>query len=579
MTDARPAKPPSPSPTARTAELLVEIAVATAGEADLDQILLATLDRLAELVPFTGGSIALIDGDELVVKAAIGPFADGALGTRMPRGRGRSWQVIDTLEPSLVSDIAAAGLKIQNASAAGAIRSWLGVPLARRGEGIGLLEIDSTEADAFGPEDLALMQTVARALSGPVELASLYRRLLARERQQAAIATLGQIAVDRELPELLRRAVELVATTLEVDHSTVYELSEDEMTLKLISAHGGGAGLVGELIVGAGTNSQAGFAIATGGPVILEDVATEDRFSLALRDFGIQSGISVPIGGHGRPFGVLAAHADTRLRFTPDDVNFLVAMANVLASASERNRREDLERQAAALREAFIGVISHELRTPITTIYGSSKVLRRPASQLDPEVREQVIADIEAESERLQRLVEDLLVLSRAERGLVQMASDPILVGHAITRAVAGERERWPSRNFAFKATPGLPPVAGEETYVEQVVRNLLANAAKYGPPGSTITVRAEPGEAGIVVRVLDEGPGIKEDEAARLFELFYRSEAASRQAAGSGIGLFVCQQLVEAMGGRIWARNRDDRADGGAEFVFTLPAVELDEV
>ncbi len=107
MTDARPAKPPSPSPTARTAELLVEIAVATAGEADLDQILFATLDRLAELVPFTGGSIALIDGDDLVVKAAIGPFAEGALGTRLPRGRGRSWQVIETLEPSLVDDIAA----------------------------------------------------------------------------------------------------------------------------------------------------------------------------------------------------------------------------------------------------------------------------------------------------------------------------------------------------------------------------------------------------------------------------------------------------------------------------------------
>src|SRR5687767_10455370 len=188
MTDARPAKPPSPSPTARTAELLVEIAVATAGEADLDQILFATLDRLAEIVPFTGGSIALIDGDDLVVKAAIGPFADGALGTRLPRGRGRSWHVIETLEPSLVGDIAAAGLKIQNKAAAGAIRSWLAVPLARRGEGIGLLEIDSTEAHAFGPEDLALMQTVARALAGPVELASLYRRLLARERQQAAIA-------------------------------------------------------------------------------------------------------------------------------------------------------------------------------------------------------------------------------------------------------------------------------------------------------------------------------------------------------------------------------------------------------
>jgi signal transduction histidine kinase len=558
--------------------LLIEIAVATAGEADLDHILQATLDRLAQLVPFTGGSIALIEGDDLVVKAAIGPFAQGALGTRLPRGRGRSWEVIQTLEPSLVADIAEAGLKIRNRSAAAAIRSWLGVPLARRGDGIGLLEIDSTERDAFGPDDVALMQTVARALSGPVELASLYRRLQAGERQQAAIATLGQLAVDRDLPELLDRAVELVATTLEVDHSTVFELADDGQDLRLIAAHGGEAGLVGQLVVETGTSSQAGYALETGAPVILEDVASEERFSFGVRGLGIQSGISVPIEGHGRPFGVLGAHADTRLRFTPDDVNFLVAIANVLGGASERQRRGDLERRAAALREAFIGVISHELRTPITTIYGSSKVLRRPASQLNPEMRDQVIADIEAESERLLRLVEDLLVLSRAERGLVQMASDPILVGHAISRAVAGERERWPNRTFEFKAAPGLPPVAGEETYVEQVVRNLLANAAKYGPPGTTIIVRADPAPSGVEVRVLDEGPGIDEAEASRLFELFYRSEAASRQAAGSGIGLFVCQQLVGAMGGRMWARNRDDRPGGGAEFGFALPAVDLDE-
>lgn len=566
-------------PVARTAELLIEIAVATAGEADLDHILFATLDRLAELVGFTGGSIALIEGDDLVVKAAVGPFAQGALGQRLPRGRGRSWHVIETLEPSLVPDVAAAGLSIRNPAAQGAIRSWLGVPLARRGEGIGLLEIDSTEPDAFGSDDLALMVTVARALSGPVELASLYRRLLARERQQAAIAAFGQVAVDRPLAQLLDRAVDLVTTTLEVDHAGVYELSPDGSSLTLVAARGAEVDMVGKLVVDAGAGSQAGYAIETGGPVILEDVATEERFELALRGYGIQSGISVPIGGSGRPYGVLSAHADTRLRFSSDDVYFLVAMANVLGSAAERQRREDHERRSAALREAFVGVISHELRTPITTIYGSSKVLRRTDTQLDPDVRNEVIADIEAEAERLQRLVEDLLVLSRAERGLVQMATDPILVGHAVSHAVAAERERWPTRRFDFRQAPNLPPVVGEETYVEQIVRNLLANAAKYGPSGSTITIRADAEGSEVVVRVLDEGPGIVEAEAERLFELFYRSESATRQAAGSGIGLFVCQQLVDAMGGRIWARNRDDRPEGGAEFGFALSAVELEDV
>jgi len=110
----------SPTPPMRaTAELLVEIAAATAGEADLDQILFATLDRLATIVAFTGGSIALIEGDDLVVKAAVGPFAARALGTRLAHGRGRSWQVVETLEPMLIGDIDASGLTIRTPTAQG----------------------------------------------------------------------------------------------------------------------------------------------------------------------------------------------------------------------------------------------------------------------------------------------------------------------------------------------------------------------------------------------------------------------------------------------------------------------------
>ena len=105
-------------------------------------------------------------------------------------------------------------------------------------------------------------------------------------------------------------------------------------------------------------------------------------------------------------------------------------------------------------------------------------------------------------------------------------------------------------------------------TYVEQVLRNLLANAMKYGGPSATARVVAEPGDHEVVVRVLDRGRGFDPAEAARLFELYYRSPSVARTLSGSGIGLFVCARLIEAMGGRIWATNR---ADGGAEFGFTL--------
>ena len=119
---------------------------------------------------------------------------------------------------------------------------------------------------------------------------------------------------------------------------------------------------------------------------------------------------------------------------------------------------------------------------------------------------------------------------------------------------------------------PGLPPVSGDRTYLEQVVRNLVANAAKYSPPTSTVEVKAEvrPGE--IAVLVLDEGPGFATDEAANLFDLFYRSPATAKKASGAGIGLYVARALIEAMGGRIWAHVRPE---GGAEFGFTVPILE----
>ena len=173
--------------------------------------------------------------------------------------------------------------------------------------------------------------------------------------------------------------------------------------------------------------------------------------------------------------------------------------------------------------------------------------------------------------DRLYRLVENLLVLSRVEREGLAIEREPILLQRLLPRVVSAEAMRWPGSKFELDIKPDLPPVAAEETYVEQVVRNLLTNAAKYGK--ETIFVRAEPTSDGQVrVSVCDDGPGFSPGEEQRMFEIFYRSPAATRRASGAGIGLFVTQQLVRAMGGQIWAANR---AQGGAEFIFELPGFE----
>jgi PAS domain S-box-containing protein len=222
-------------------------------------------------------------------------------------------------------------------------------------------------------------------------------------------------------------------------------------------------------------------------------------------------------------------------------------------------------KEAEAAREAFLGVLSHELRTPVTTIYGYAKVLQRPSRRAG---RREMLNDIEVEADRLYRIVEDLLALSRVEGG-VTIEGEPLLVQHIVEPLIASEARRWPGVRYEADLPAGMPAVRGERTYVEQVLRNLLSNAGKYGSPGSVVTIAADVSPSEIVVRIMDRGIGIAPEEADRLFDLYYRSPTSARSASGAGIGLYVARGLVTAMGGRIWARPRDG---GGSEFSFSLP-------
>ena len=242
---------------------------------------------------------------------------------------------------------------------------------------------------------------------------------------------------------------------------------------------------------------------------------------------------------------------------------------------AERDRLFEEERRASRFREAFVDVISHELRTPITTVLGLTEVLARPGRTDDPDARAVLLNDIRAEAERLHRLVEDLLVLTRVERGRLEVEAEPLEPRRLLERVVAAEAPELPSIRVSLDLEPHLPIVAGEATYVEQVLRNLLGNAAKYTPEGTPVVVSARTETEGVAIRVTDAGPGLSASSRERIFELFYRDPERARSVAGSGIGLFVCASLVEAMGGRIWASRA---IGGGSEFGFLLRVIEADD-
>ena len=232
--------------------------------------------------------------------------------------------------------------------------------------------------------------------------------------------------------------------------------------------------------------------------------------------------------------------------------------------------------EADSIRERFLGVLSHELRTPVTSIYGGTQLLLGRGSRLDAETRNELLVGVAAEAERLQRMIENLVAMARIERGGDFGGVRPVLLDRVVKQLVEREKVLWPEVSINLVSNGPVQMVAADEEYLAQIMRNLLSNAAKYSGAGSSVEVSLEDGEGEVLVRVRDNGPGIAEDEADRLFGLYYRAAPQASAAPGAGIGLFVCRELVATMGGRIWAKALPER---GAEFGFSIPAYvdELD--
>ena len=241
--------------------------------------------------------------------------------------------------------------------------------------------------------------------------------------------------------------------------------------------------------------------------------------------------------------------------------------------ASKTRAVEDLRATAEELRAAnaakdeFLGLVSHELKTPLTTIVLDADFLQRRGAQVDGESRQMMAAEIGDEAHRLSRIIDNLLTLARGD----EVASEPVLLGPLVKRVVARHQVQHPQRPLSLSIAPGVIASAHPLQF-EQVLLNLLSNAEKYSPADAPIDITVERSAGRAEVSVVDHGSGIAPAELARVFDAFYRSPATSQRAPGIGIGLAVCRRLVEAQDGQIWAAPEPG---AGARFTFTLPLAE----
>jgi two-component system sensor histidine kinase KdpD len=246
------------------------------------------------------------------------------------------------------------------------------------------------------------------------------------------------------------------------------------------------------------------------------------------------------------------------------------------ALALERVRLvEDLDRaerdaETDRLARALLTSISHDLRTPLASVLGAASTLRDLDGALPVEAKAELLTTIIEESERLNRFIVNLLDMTRLEAGAVAPNLAPQDVAETIDTALRRTQKILAGHRVAVEIAPDLPTLRLDPVLFEQVLVNLLDNAAKYAPEGSTVTLRARQDGRTVRIEVLDEGFGLPEADVERVFDKFYRVRKSDRVRAGTGLGLAISRGFVEAMGGTVTAGNRRDRS--GATFTVTLP-------
>jgi two-component system, OmpR family, sensor histidine kinase KdpD len=258
---------------------------------------------------------------------------------------------------------------------------------------------------------------------------------------------------------------------------------------------------------------------------------------------------------------------------------FLWAFLDQAASMIEqaRLRHESLQvellQRTDALRAALVSSVSHDLRTPLTSIKAAASSLLQNDVRWDDEARRSFAQAIEHEADRLNRLVENLLDLSRIEGGALQAEKEWYPIDELIHDVLGRMQPLLQGREVKTDLPADLPPVELDYLMIDQVLTNMLENALRYTPVGSQIEISVAPTETEMVLSVADQGPGIPQAELERVFDKFYRVLNGTREASGTGVGLAVCRGLVEAHGGHTWAENRPG---GGAIFRFTLPLHDM---
>jgi two-component system sensor histidine kinase KdpD len=379
----------------------------------------------------------------------------------------------------------------------------------------------------------------------------------AREESTAALYKLGrELAGLRSVEDILRASVQTVG---DLFSSRVVLLLPD--AAGRVAARGGDSSLLG---TGGHDHAVAQWVFDRGEPA-----------GLGTQTLSAAQALYLPLQGSRGATGVIGLRpANVRDLLRPDQFRLLETCANQMALALERAElaleaeRARVRAEAERLRSTLLSSVSHDLRTPLAAITGAASSLLEEGERLSSGTRRELVESVAEEAGRLNRLVGNLLDMTRLESGALQVRKD----WHSLEEIIGAALERLGSRLEGRPVQVTIPDRIGlvplDDVLIEQVLFNLVENAVKYTPPGTPIEIGVEVAGTDARVEIADRGPGLKPGEEQRVFEKFYRARDGDHPA-GIGLGLTISRGIVEAHGGAMTAANRPG---GGAIFRFTLP-------
>lgn len=458
-------------------------------------------------------------------------------------------------------------------------KSVFSVPLAiKDGEVLGTFA--TFHSHPFRPSDhqTKVAGLYAQQAAIAIENARLYQSLERQLRHMRILESASEkINRELELNSVLRTVAESSRQVLGADRWAIYLLDQDSRETDCAVQEGlreESVQQIGQSFFSRDNES----AVCCLGPAGFSDSSNTPGFprlqEIASRE-GFKSLLFLPLVYREVPLGGLVLLYHQQRHFSDQETQVGQIFANQVAIAIDNARHYEAEKarvvkleQLDQLKSDFVSNVSHELRTPLTTIKGSLQTILRGWDKLDERRRRSYVAMCHDASRRLYRLVEDLLFVSGIEGGRLEVQTVPIQVRSTLHQAVRQIQSQYQGRTIHTDIPESLPPVLADDGRVQEVLANLLDNSMKYCDGNAPVLVSCTVAESELVISVTDHGQGIASHDLPRLFTKFGRVDRTIRARAGTGLGLFICKQVVEQMGGRIWANSQPGV---GSTFTFTL--------